>query len=554
MSRFLLVSLTTETILQETTIYRRRQKLRALENGADLGGAYEAMLGRIKAQSGEKARLGMAVLMWVSHSRRPLQVDEICHAIAIRIGSNDLDADDIPAISTLLGCCQGLVSMDEGASTVRLIHFTLQEYLRAHPDLLGRAHATMAETCLTYLNFRHVKDPSTGPSPDLRGAPFLEYCSLYWGTHLQMGPSDRAKEFALDLLDQFDNHISANFLWKSIHRELPFYCDFRCGPFSALHCISYFGIAGLADTLVKINKRDVNQRDSAGMTPLMWAARYGHEEIVRLLLREKHIQPDLQDANSGRSAFSWAAGNGHEDVVRLFLGPGFVNPGSIDGWWGKARQEAGLLLGKRYVNPNSLSRFGRTPLLVAAGGGHKEVVKLLLGREDVNPDTPDEIHGQTPLSWAAKNGHEGIVKLLLGRRGVNPDNSDKHGRTPLSWAAGNGSEGAVELLLERKDVNPDTLDTRYGQTPLSWAAERGHVGVVNLLLGRKDVNPDSLDKSGRTPLSWAAVNGHERVVKLLLGREGANPRSFSESGPMALALATQKGHARVVELLRAQNP
>ena len=59
----------------------------------------------MKAQGGEKARLGIAVLMWISHSRRPLQVDEICQAIAIRIESKDLDNDDIPAISTLLSFC-----------------------------------------------------------------------------------------------------------------------------------------------------------------------------------------------------------------------------------------------------------------------------------------------------------------------------------------------------------------------------------------------------------------------------------------------------------------
>jgi len=178
-SRFLLVSLSIETILQETTIHRRRQRLSAAKNGLGLGGVYEATLRRIKAQGGDRARLGMAALMWISHSRRPLQVDEICHALAIRIGSNDLDSDDIPAISTLLGCCQGLVTVEKGASTVRLIHFTLQEYLCTHPNLFDRAHSTMAEICLTYLNFQRVKDLSACPSPVTRGPPFLGYSSLY---------------------------------------------------------------------------------------------------------------------------------------------------------------------------------------------------------------------------------------------------------------------------------------------------------------------------------------------------------------------------------------
>ena len=200
MCRFLLVFLSIETILQEATIYRRRQKLSAMKDGLDLGSAYEATLGRINAQGGEKARLGMAVLLWISHSRRPLQADEICHAVAIQIGSNDLDNNDIPTISTLLDCCQGLVTADKSGSTVRLIHFTLREYLCTLPDIFNRAHSTMAETCLTYLNSQYIKNLSAAPSPNPRDTPFLEYCSLYWGSHMRIELSDRAKAFALQLL------------------------------------------------------------------------------------------------------------------------------------------------------------------------------------------------------------------------------------------------------------------------------------------------------------------------------------------------------------------
>ena len=52
----------------------------AMKNDLCLGDVYKETLRRIKAQGGEKARLGIAVLMWISHSRRPLQVDEICHS------------------------------------------------------------------------------------------------------------------------------------------------------------------------------------------------------------------------------------------------------------------------------------------------------------------------------------------------------------------------------------------------------------------------------------------------------------------------------------------
>jgi len=83
--RFLLASLKVETILRETTIYRRRNKLNATGDGLGLGDAYETTLERIKAQEGEKANLAMTTLMWICHSERPLRVDELYHALAVEI-------------------------------------------------------------------------------------------------------------------------------------------------------------------------------------------------------------------------------------------------------------------------------------------------------------------------------------------------------------------------------------------------------------------------------------------------------------------------------------
>ena len=564
-SRFLLVFLSIGVILQETTIYRRREKLRATENGLDLRGAYEATLGRIKGQGGEKARLGMAVLMWISHSRRPLRVDEICHATAIRIGSNDLNNDDIPTISTLLNCSQGLATIEKGTSTIRLIHFTLQEYLLTHPHLFDRAHSTMAETCLTYLNFPRFKNLAASSSQFLPRTPFLEYSSLHWGTHMRIEVSGRAKVFALQLLDQFDGHISAKFVYTPIWLEdlgvdsIPGVIP-GCKGFSGLHCASYFGIAEVANTLIKMNRWDVNELDGmSGATPLIWAARYGNEEVVKLLLQIQGIQPGRREGTSGRTALSWAAGNGHEGVVRLLLGSPFVNPGSLGRWWGEAVRVVGVLFGWRYVNPDSPSHNGQTPLSWAAENGHEGIVKLPLERGDVKPDTRNSYYSETPLSLAAGNGHEGIVRLLLGRKDVSPNSTRNPGETPLLWAAAKGREGIVKLLLAREDVHLDAPDTDYGQTPLSWATENGHERIVKLLLERKDVNPNSSSKSGETSLTPAAKNGHSGIVKpgivkLLLERKDVNPNSSSDSGETPLTLAAKNGHDRVVELLQACIP
>ena len=96
------------------------------------------------------------------------------------------------------------------------------------------------------------------------------------------------------------------------------------------HCtVSYLGIAGVADTLIETNRWDVNEMDGAGMTPLIWVARYGHEGVARLLLQEEDIHPDQKvllecdDVNpnsrdfDGRTPLSYATMMRREGVVKL---------------------------------------------------------------------------------------------------------------------------------------------------------------------------------------------------------------------------------------------
>ena len=150
-------------------------------------------LDRITAQDEERRKLATATLTWVCHSERPLQVDELCHALAVEIGATDFDPENVPPIDTLLDCCQGLVTVDKEASTVRLIHYTVQEYLCSHPSLFSKPHSILAETCLTYLNSQQVKSLTSHSLPDQRNMPFLKYSSRYWGTHANRELSDHAR-------------------------------------------------------------------------------------------------------------------------------------------------------------------------------------------------------------------------------------------------------------------------------------------------------------------------------------------------------------------------
>ena len=55
------------------------------------------------------------------------------------------------------------------------------------------------------------------------------------------------------------------------------------------------------------------------------------------------------------------------------------------------------------------------PLHAASAGGHETVVKLLLGREDLQTNLKDNL-GRTPLLWAGAKGRDNVVKLLLAKR------------------------------------------------------------------------------------------------------------------------------------------
>ena len=519
--RFLLASLHIEAILQETSIARRGKRLKAVRDGAGLGDAYGATLERIRTQGEEKRKLAIATLTWICHAERPLQVDELRHALAVEIGATDFDSENAPSIGALLSCCQGLITIDKEASTVRLIHFTVQEYLCAHPDLFSQPHSIIAAMCLTYLNSNQIRKLSSHPLSDHQSMPFLEYSSRYWGTHANRDFSDHAKTPALELLNGYEDHISAISLLKQVLHPSRVGSIGHSPLFSGLHCASFFGIIELATVFVNAKGCEINQGDCTGKTPLLWAAKNGHEGAVKLLLELEDVDPDRPD-NQGSTPLSWAAYHGHEGVAQL-------------------------LLGQKDVDPDMPDEQDSTPLSWAANNGHDGVVKILLEREDVDPNRPDE-NNQTPLACAAREGNEGVVKLLLGRQDVDPNRPDMYDQTPLWWASFKGHEGVVKLLLSRKDVDPNR-PKKNDSTPLVCAAIAGHEGVAKLLLDRKDVDPNRPEEHDRTPLGCAAKHGQDGVVKLLLAREDVDPDRPDMYDQTPLWLASIKGHEGVIKQL-----
>ena len=592
---FLLVSLNMDAILGEITLTRRRKKLDEMTRGKGLGEAYAATLSRMGAQPRSRSKLGMDVLMWLSHVERPLHVDELCHALGVE-GSVDLDIRNIPTIETLLACSLGLITIEKSSSTVRLVHYTLQEYLSYCPNFFPKPHSIIAEVCLTYLNFPHVR----GFSPALRSvpptAPVVEYASCHWATHARRETTENVKALGLKLLDGYDKHISSKLVLMHGVRaeEQPFDREDTPRGFTGLHGGAYLGCPEIIVALLETNKWDVQARDFHGNTAISWAARRGHEEVVRILLERSEVNPNTPDTEYGRVPLSWAAGSGHEGVVKILLGRNDVSPEKLDKsrksplyraaayghqnvvrmllerarvnhniaetvfgrtllLWAAEHGHEGIvkiLLERNDVDPNKVGYGRKTALWLAANNGHVVVVGLLLERKDVNVNQADSWN-RTPLSRAAENGHEGVVRMLLGRDGVSVDEPDNSRGTPLLRAVEGGHVGVAVMLLEQPSVNPNTFSTKYGRTLVSWAAENGHEVIVKTLLAENDVNPGIPDtESGRTPFLWAAENGHEGIVRMFLERNDVNPNTpDTEYGRTPLWCAAMKGHEQVVRML-----
>jgi len=580
--RFLLVSLNIDAILQGSTIHRRREGLGRMTHG--LRDAYDATIERIKAQGGDKSKLGMEALLWVSHAERPLKADELCHALAVELGSTDFNGANVPSMSTLVSCCQGLITVDKGASTVRLAHLTLQEYLSAGAGILSTPHSSIAETCLTYLNSEQVKAIPADSYPDFPEIPFLRYSSLYWGVHAKKELSDCTRSLALELFqgyESYEGHVSTYFLLGLVVDLSPGdpEQEDHLSPEDPeqeedLDLSDPDGDLDLADSdqgdpyLADFDQddpdfedfsqeEDIDVEDCDQEEDLDWEDS-DQEESLSFEDSDQGEGPDPEDsgqyedmyidfedddevleeamaledsrARLGFTGLHCASFFGIVEVVvdLLEMGCYDINKEDFGGYtplaravWNGQEDVVKILLGRKEVHPDKPDRNCTTPLSHAASRGNEEVVKALLRREGVNPDNPDK-SGQTPLSRAAECGHEQVVKILLGQEKVNPDKPGRDGRTPLAHAAWNGHKGVVKMLLGREEVNPDSPD-KWGKTPLSLAAKCGHEHVVEILLGQRKVNPDKADRNGRTPLLFAAMDGHKGVVKMLLGQEKINP-------------------------------
>lgn len=419
---------------------------------------------RIIQQDVDSAELATQVLGWVAFAKRPLTTTEIRHALAIELGSSDLDPDNIPDIADISSVCGGLVTVDEGSNIIRLVHYTTQEYFeRTWQSWFPDAHRDITDTLITYLLFDEFGSGSCDKDEEfdarLRTYPFYEYASRHWGNHARSLWNDHLGNAFLQNKSKISSSAQALFVskWRIWDTN---YSQRVPKQTTAMHLTAYFGLTDILNDLVA-QGMPCDSLDSFRQTPLFLAAMSGHESVVSLLL-ERGAKPDSRDYYN-RSPLYRAAWNGREAISRVLLGHG--------------------------ADPNPVDRHGGTPLLRAAWSGHDAIVRLLLEKgADANLMNK---FGRSALSYAAWAGHDKVVRILLDH-GAEPNTQDIEFRqSPLLGAAWHGYLEIVQLLLEN-GANPEVKDSKLEMTPLEAAVDRGYEEVVKILERSKNGEQNEL--------------------------------------------------------------
>jgi len=597
----LLPALHIQAILEEPTIGDREDALDRLPD--KLHGAFEKTISRIGSQPHTRAAQGMMVLTWVFLAKRPLSLEELRHALAVRTEvemPKVFDAKRLCSRDILLGSSLGLVIVDDETSTVRLVHYSLQEFLerRAKEIPIEPGHTSIARICLKYLHFyrleltnRHGSRNCTGPSSCScqKEYPLLDYAATEWGHHTRDSSDSSIHTLATNWLrtDGGSDMCAFRLLSKKQCQGRPnclsdlladdvYHCNL-----TTLHHAAYFGEPAIFEELYNhlksslTNTVDLNTKDAHDWTPLTWAVARGHTALVTLFSSydESELDADPSCDAFGRTPLSYAATEGNAEIVAclLALAPR-VNPDHRDrsGWTplslsAKNGHADVVRLLMDQVDPNSLDPMGNTPLCAAIQSDRvhqkdgktplhlatsedcdTKIAEIMLQCTRVDPNLPRK-DGKTPLQLAILNRRLSIRQLLLQNHRIDPNLKDTDGRTPLHSAVFNKDPEVIQCLLRDPRVDPNLHDTD-GRTPLHSAVNKRYLKGIEFLLHDPRVDPNLRNKIGRTPLH-SAVNKDPEVSQCLLRDPRVDPNLQGTDGRTPLHSAVVTKDPEVIQCL-----
>lgn len=210
------------------------------------------------------------------------------------------------------------------------------------------------------------------------------------------------------------------------------------------------------------------------------------EEVIQLMLQVENMN---SQGTQQRTALHWVARLNHVDVVKVLL----ANEG---------------------INPNVQDENGNTALHLAVRYNNLEIIEMLSQNTKVDSSLPNN-DGNTVLCLAVQhNSREKIVKIVLYSPTVNPNIPKKNGNTALHSAVQHNYEDVVEMLLGNAEVDSN-IQNQCLSTALHLAARNNYVDFVKKLLKNKKTKLNIKDDQGNTALYWAVQCGHQEIVEML---------------------------------------
>ena len=403
---------------------------------------------------------------------RPLRVAELAELLAFDF---DVAEGSIPKLKpnwrwedheqAILSTCSSLVTVvpDYKSSIVQFSHFSVKEFLMSDRLATSRrdisqyhisledAHTLLTRASLAVL----LRDPDVNTSAD--SAPLAGYAAEYWVTHAQVkNVASRVRDGMEYLFDPDKPYFEA---WIQLHDldRFLYYSSTPSVPEPGTKPLYYAARGGFHELVEHLTRKYPQRAEAIGGrcgTALHSASYEGHLQVVRYLLR---LGVDINVRNLANcTSLLFASWKGHRDVVQCLLDHG--------------------------ADSDLRDEFQNSPLILAAFYGHVDVVRLLLEHNaDVNAEST---RSQTALNSAircsvVKADRAQIVRLLL-KHGANANTCDNELQTPLHLVSTRpDSLDVLRILLEHgADLDAEDKD---GKTPLQLSLDRGHHEVTQLL-------------------------------------------------------------------------
>lgn len=249
---------------------------------------YRQNMSRIGGLPEEQSRLATTALLWLVFAARPLRDRELGHVLAVNLGSNQFDKQNIPETREILALCEGFVVHVEPDGLLLLVHESAHKYLwETLKEWAPEARGTIARSCMTYLNLDVFGEGFCESDEKLESRlnefVFYSYAARNWGTHLRELKHLPQKEILSFLMNPSKVDFASQVMQIPVQRPLQQnYSQMVTRQVTGLHLAAYWGLTTVIKWLLEEGQKP-SVKDSNNRTPLWQATASGHIEAMKLL-------------------------------------------------------------------------------------------------------------------------------------------------------------------------------------------------------------------------------------------------------------------------------